>query len=109
MLVADKGGELVRRILRSEVVATSGKFVNLRQVSCEATLIAGRTYTIFVSTFNPGEEAAFVLSVHADRPVELFLLTGAPAEREESLIPRRFRAPRERNNSRCHKQPGVPS
>ena len=74
LLVADKGGARVRRVLRSEVVASSGKFVNLRQVSCEASLAAGRTYTVYVSTFSPGEEAAFLLSAHSDKPVELFVL-----------------------------------
>ena len=51
LLVADKGGARVRRVLRSEVVASSGKFINLRQVSCEAVIAPGRTYTVFVSTY----------------------------------------------------------
>jgi len=82
LLVVDKGGERVRRVLRSEVIASSGKFVNLRQVSCDAVLEPGSTYTVFVSTYSPGGEAAFVLSVHSDRPVELF-----PMEQESSVQP----------------------
>ena len=71
LLVVDRGGERVRRVMRTELLGSSGHFVNLRQVSCEARIPAGRVCTVFVSTYLPGEEGAFVLSVHSDQPVEL--------------------------------------
>jgi hypothetical protein len=72
VMVAYKGGLRCRRVLRSERVCSSGQYINLRQVSCEATLERrAEPYTIFVSTYAPGEEASFVLAVYSDRPVGL--------------------------------------
>ena len=90
MLVVDKGGDRVRRVLRSEVAGSSGKYVNMRQVSCEAVLFPGRTYTIFVSTFNPGEEASFVVSVYSDRPIEVFPMNRSTSNtaREAAMLSR---------------------
>ena len=33
-------------------------------------------YTVFVSTYSPGEEATFVLAVHSDVPVSLCPIEG---------------------------------
>ena len=66
------GWRISHRIARSERVCSSGQYINLRQVSCEATLERrAEPYTIFVSTYAPGEEASFVLAVYSDRPVGL--------------------------------------
>ena len=74
LLVAEVDGERVghQPLLKSALRASTGKYINFRQVACEATLEPRpKPFTVFVSTFLPDEEATFVVSVFSERPVEL--------------------------------------
>ena len=72
LLVAYKEGRRVQRVHASERMCSSGKYINLRQVVAEASLSPrAQPYTVFVSTYEPGQETGFVLAVHSDLPVSL--------------------------------------
>ena len=83
LLVAYTAGDRVRRMMPSERACSSGKYINLRQVVTEGTLRPrAQPYTVFVSTFDPGEETSFVISVHSDLPVSLTPIA-YPGEEEQ--------------------------
>lgn len=46
------------------------QYINSREVSCEIRL-EPNAYTLLPSTFKPGQEAPFWLTVHSDAPVRL--------------------------------------
>eukprot|EP00455_Lapot_gusevi_P037509 TRINITY_DN4201_c0_g3_i1.p1 TRINITY_DN4201_c0_g3~~TRINITY_DN4201_c0_g3_i1.p1 ORF type:complete len:226 (-),score=51.33 TRINITY_DN4201_c0_g3_i1:31-708(-) len=57
--------ERVSIMKNSEIVGSgSAKYVNTREVSLEVQLQPEKVYTVFVSTFRPGEEANFVLTAY---------------------------------------------
>ncbi|KAJ6250206.1 calpain [Anaeramoeba flamelloides] len=66
-----KEGKKMKNLYVGEKIATSGNYTSYRSVSCEIDLDPyDYPYTIFVSTFRPGEEAKFWLTVRSDEEVE---------------------------------------
>ena len=61
------GGKRVKAIYKGEVVASSGNYCNLREVTAEITLNPtddGQPYTVYVSTFKAGKTCDFVLAAY---------------------------------------------
>ena len=68
VMALEKKGRVARNLYRTDLVARSGSFRNSREVSFEATLEpCDGGYTILPTTFRPGCEANFRVTVHADR------------------------------------------
>ncbi|KAJ3444064.1 calpain [Anaeramoeba flamelloides] len=66
-----KEGKKLKNLYVGEKIATSGSYISYRSVSCEITLDPyEHPYTIFVSTFKPGEEAKFWLTVRSDEKIK---------------------------------------
>ena len=71
LLVLSKNGLRAHDIKKSELVAGNTKCRNSREICAEVKLEAGKVYTIFVSTYNPGEECSFTLAAYCRYPVRL--------------------------------------
>ena len=78
--VVDKDGQRVENIFHGEIKVDSGPYKAEYRVSGEGVLAPSATpYTVFPTTFNPGELARFAIHVWADTPVELSAASGARA------------------------------
>jgi len=55
----------VHSLRKTELVAGDLKYRNQREVSVESELLPNVKYVLFVSTYRPGEESPFLLTVHA--------------------------------------------
>lgn len=71
LLVLSKNGNRAHDVKKSELVAGNAKCRNSREICAEVSLEAGKTYTVFVSTYNPNEESTFTLSAYCRHPVAL--------------------------------------
>lgn len=71
LLVLTKNGMRAHDIKKSELVAGNAKCRNSREICAEVSLEAGKTYTVFVSTYNPNEESTFTLAAYCRHPVAL--------------------------------------
>ena len=74
LLVLSKNGLRAHDIKKSELLAGNTKCRNSREICAEVKIEAGKTYTIFVSTYNPGEECKFTLAAYCRYPVSLIEL-----------------------------------
>ncbi|KAJ3443723.1 calpain [Anaeramoeba flamelloides] len=69
--IVKKEGKKLKNLYVGEKIGTSGNYISYRSVSCEITLDPYEyPYTIFVSTYKPGEEAKFWLTVRSDEKVK---------------------------------------
>jgi len=71
LLVLQKNGLRAHDVKKSELVAGNTKCRNAREICAELSLEPGKTYTVFVSTYNPGEEGAFTLAAYCKYPIAL--------------------------------------
>lgn len=76
--VLDKKGRRTKGYTKQQVIADSGTFTNSREVTCEVELQPhSEPYTLVPSTFDPGEENDFTITVFSkgsrvtfpDRPI----------------------------------------
>ena len=75
----DKGGKRAKAIYVGEKVASSGSYTNKRSVTFECKVDGPRVYTLFVSTYDAGQENGFSVVVHSDHAVDV---TEIPADHE---------------------------
>jgi hypothetical protein len=74
LLVLSKGGLRAHDVKKSELVAGNAKCRNSREICAEVSLEPNKTYTVFVSTYNPGEEGKFTLAAYSKYPFALDVL-----------------------------------
>ncbi|KAJ3432911.1 calpain-15 [Anaeramoeba flamelloides] len=69
--IVKNGGKRVKRLYAGQTVSTSGNYVAYKTVICHTQLEPlNEPYTVFISTFKPGEEADFSISVTTDNPIK---------------------------------------
>mmetsp|Transcript_9668 Transcript_9668/g.12057 ORF Transcript_9668/g.12057 Transcript_9668/m.12057 type:complete len:319 (+) Transcript_9668:3-959(+) len=81
LLLLDIGGKaLDSHLVASQVVASTGKFKDTRELSLETKLprTTDKTYTLFPSLYPKGEEGRFLINVYSSVPFNLQRLTTHP-------------------------------
>jgi len=58
----------------ANVVTRTSPYLNLREVSADVKLLAGKKYILMATTYQPGEEVGFTLTVNSEFPVHVTTL-----------------------------------
>jgi len=73
LLLLHLGGAAVQGpVLASQVIASTGRYKDARELSLEVALPMDKDFTLLPSLARPGEKGKFRLSIHAMVPFELF-------------------------------------
>ena len=70
-------------IRKSDFVASSGYFIDHREVSLEIDRLAPGTYTLVASTVRAGQEANFAITIFSNHSVEVERIPGSEEADEE--------------------------
>jgi hypothetical protein len=74
LLLVDKKGKRCKVIKKNELIAGDITYKNAREISLEVAIQPNLSYTLFVSTFKPGEESKFELNIYCRQPILLSTL-----------------------------------